>query len=350
MDSGGDLVAAGYSEDEESGELNFLVVKLSGLDGSILWNFAANTSSTGDVFQSVDIDERDNVFVAGGEGAPDTQGKVAEAPVVMKLDGTSGEEVWAYRGEGGSSIIFNSVAVDPTTGWVVGAGGTRGEWVEGASQGGFDFAAVVLDGDTGAELARWQNGTIGTDILEFAQFDASGGLYFGGYSSAAWIGGSGDEDVIAIKFEPLATSSGMTEAPSSAPTSSPTPGPTFAPSPLPTPGPSPAISLETLAPSAATRDIPLVPSPAPTASAASASLAGDGGSSEALEQWAVGAIAAGGGVFLILLALCELLTKVLSWHTNPDRPISPPFAKGNDRYCGATRSPYPFLCPSCHRV
>lgn len=172
--------------------------------------------------------------------------------------------------------------------------------------GGFDFAAVVLDGVTGDELFRWQNGTVGDDVIDFAQFDSVGGLYFGGLSSAAWVGGAGDEDVIALKFEPLSTSVSLTEAP----TSSPTAAATVSPSPPPTPGPT---VFSTPAPSAASRDIPSVPSPAPTAPPTSAMAVAEGEidntSSAGLEQWKVGAIVAGaaaGGVFLAVLALlCE---------------------------------------------
>lgn len=125
MDSSGDLVAAGYSADEDSGgDINFLVVKVSGLGGGIMWTYSPNTTS-GDVFTSVDVDERGNVFVAGGEGAPDIQGKFATSPVVIKLNGGTGNEMWAYRGADGDRIIFNSVAVDQNSGWVVGAGTTR---------------------------------------------------------------------------------------------------------------------------------------------------------------------------------------------------------------------------------
>ena len=300
-------MAAGYSTDEETSELNFLVVKLSGEDGTTLWTYATNTT-TGDVFHAVDLDERDNVFVAGAEGAPNFQGKIGTSPVVIKLDGASGDEVWAYRGEGGDRISFKSVATDPRTGWVVGAGATRGDWVEGASQGGFDFAAVVLDGDSGAELTRWQNGTVGDDIIEFAEFDPDGALFLGGFSSAAWVGGAGDEDVIAIKFEPLATDVPAT----SAPTAAPTPAPTLSPSPSPTAGATPGPVLATPAPTAGSRDIS---SPAPTPGSTAGATAGatsalvatalEEDSDPVLEAWAVGSIAAAGGVVLLLLSLCE---------------------------------------------
>lgn len=308
MDPEGDLVAAGYSEDEESGVLNFLVVKLSGLDGSLIWSISPN-NTTGDMFQSVDIDDSGDVFVAGGEGSPGYEGTFAEVAVILKLDGASGEEVWAYRGEGGRSIILNGIAIDPTTGWVVGAGGVAGDWVEGESRGGRDFAAVVLDSDTGAEIARWQNGTIGTDMLQFAEFDDSGALYFGGLSSAAWTGGSGDEDFIAIKFQPLAE---LTEAPSSAPTWSPSFASTSHPTPRPSRAPgiemtstdAPRILAEAPVPPSSNRDVTFGPSMAPTTAPSVVSGAQDS-SSAGLKQWAVSAIAVAGGLVLILLALCE---------------------------------------------
>lgn len=198
----------------------------------------------------------------------------------------------------------------------------------GASQGGFDFAAVVLDGDRGNELFRWQNGTVGDDIIDFAQFDSRGGLYFGGFSSAAWEGGAGDEDVIAIKFEPLATSVSLTEAPTSSPTAAPTLSPSPAPTPAPTPPPTPGPTVvPTPAPSVASRDIPSLPSPAPTVSSTPALAVAEGGGDTpaALEQWAVGAIAAGAGVCLVLLALCEfLLGKMLqfTWFVRVHRVFS----------------------------
>ncbi|CAM9101635.1 unnamed protein product [Ectocarpus sp. 6 AP-2014] len=333
VDSSGDLVAAGYAANEDASELNFLVVKLSGSDGSVLWEYAPSTASGG-VFHSVDLDDRSHVYVAGGEGAPNFQGKVGTTAVILKLDGESGAERWSYRGTGGDGIMLNSIAADPITGWVVGAGGAQGDWVEGASQGGFDFAAVVLDGDSGAELTRWQDGTLGDDVLEFVEFDISGEFFLGGFSTAAWVGGTGDdEDVVAMKFERLATTVARTDAPSSAPTSSPTAGPTYSPSPPPTLPPSlpptlppspPPIAPSVPSPSPtpgstaapATAVLPAAETPSPSAAARDATLltaapavasaeAVDGsGSSEALGNWAVGSIVAGGGLFLALLALC----------------------------------------------
>ena len=199
---------------------------------------------------------------------------------------------------------------------------SRGEWVAGKSAGGFDFAAVVIDGLSGDELSRWQDGTVGDDVIEFAQFETDGALYFGGFSSAAWVGGAGDEDMIAIKFEPLTLAAQSTESPTAGPTGAPTPAPSPSPTPSPTPPRTPSPSPSpTPAPSTASRGAPL-PSPAPTVSATASSTPAlavveggrDATSTAVLERWAVGAIAAAGGVVLVLLALgespcCALYTK-----------------------------------------
>lgn len=89
MDSSGDLVAAGYTANDDASVLNFLVVKLSGADGSMLWEYAPSTTSGG-VFHSVDLDDRNHVYVGGREGAPNIQGKVGTTAVLFKLDGESG--------------------------------------------------------------------------------------------------------------------------------------------------------------------------------------------------------------------------------------------------------------------
>lgn len=289
VDSAGDVVAVGITGSE--GVTDFLAVKLGGTDGSFLWEYSPY-SSTIDVLHAVDFDGEDNLFVAGGEDAPSLLGQVAETPIVIKLNGTTGDVMWAYEGTAISRTVFLSVAVDPTTGWVVGAGITEGTWVTGDAQGNYDFAAVVLDGDTGDELGRYQNGTTGVDSIKFAEFDSVGALFFGGYS----LDVSGDQDFVAIKLAPLDSIPltpaplllSSTPVPTSAfltPTSNPE-SPTQAPE---APGTSSPISANTPSPSAA------APTPAPTSEEAGA---------PALAQWEVGAIAAGGSLLLLLLALC----------------------------------------------
>ncbi|CAN0328808.1 unnamed protein product [Ascophyllum nodosum] len=226
VDSAGDVVVVGSSGFED--RLDFLVLKLSGTNGSVLWEYSPS-SGTIDVLLAVDIDEQDNVYVAGGEDAQNLQGDIAESPLVIKLSGTNGTVEWTYSNTSTSRTIFRSVAVDPTTGWVVGAGHTEGTWLAGGGQGGYDFAATVLDGDSGQELARYQNGTDGNDVIRFAGFNSTGALFFGGYTSD----NVGENDLVGVKFSPLGEIM-PTPSPTTPPTIPPTTPPTTPPATPPT--------------------------------------------------------------------------------------------------------------------
>ncbi|CAM9614843.1 unnamed protein product [Ectocarpus sp. 13 AM-2016] len=309
VDSAGDLIAVGVGGDEDA--VNVVVVKFGGTDGAVLWEYSPVTSFTHDVPQSVDVDTQDDVYVAGGYDALNLQGTLAETPVVLKLAGATGDVVWTYEGVATSSAGFHSVAVDLTTGWVVGAGWTTGTWVTGAAQGGYDFAAVVLDGVTGDELGRYQDGTTDDDYLSFVGFDSVGGLIIGGQ----WTDTGGDE-FVAIKFAPFELIA-PTPAPTLPPTLTPTPTPTLTPTPAPTIGPVTLAPMTTLSPLAISADSgdptpdplqfsepPLTTQPpvgrdlmtlAPTTSAAAAAV---------LSEWEIAAIAGGGSFLLLLLGLC----------------------------------------------
>ncbi|CAM9594564.1 unnamed protein product [Ectocarpus sp. 13 AM-2016] len=304
VDSAGDLVAVGIGGDEDA--INVVVVKFSGIDGSIIWEYSPVTSFTHDVPESVDVDTQDDVYIAGGYDALNLEGDLAETPVVLKLDGATGDVVWTYEGVGTSRAGFFGVAVDPTTGWVVGAGWTEGTWLTGAAQGGYDFAAVVLDGDTGDEIGRYQDGTTDDDHLSFVGFDSVGGLILGG----SWTD-TGADEFVAIKFAP---GSASTPTPSSLQTTFSPLASSLAPieatlDPLAVPTPSPiALPLgsddPTTAPLAGNQPTSASPSPvgrgfittpAPTTAAAG---------TESLAQWEIGAIAGGGTFLLLLLGLC----------------------------------------------
>eukprot|EP00752_Nemacystus_decipiens_P016211 g14498.t1 len=199
-DSDGNLVAVGISKRTDS--VDFVVLRLSGADGSTLWEYSppssspssASASST-DVLHTVDLDADGNVYVAGGLGAENLQGGAADTPLVLKLNGSTGEPVWTYEGAAASRAYFSSVAVDPATGTVVAVGTTEGTWVEGAAQGGFDFAAVALNGSTGEELSRHQHGTSEPDYLGFVGFDRQGQVLVGGTTEDGT-----HNDAVAMKF------------------------------------------------------------------------------------------------------------------------------------------------------
>ncbi|CAN0458363.1 unnamed protein product, partial [Ectocarpus fasciculatus] len=95
VDSAGDLVAVGKGGDEDA--INVVVVKFSGTDGAILWEYSPVTSFTHDVPHSVDVDTQDDVYIAGGFDALNLQGTLSETPVVLKLDGATGDVVWTYE-------------------------------------------------------------------------------------------------------------------------------------------------------------------------------------------------------------------------------------------------------------
>lgn len=181
-------------------------------------------------------------------------------------------------------------------------------WVENLSEenparGGDDFAAVVLDGDSGDELARYQNGTTERDRFEFADFDNDGGLFAGGYTKGAWSAGSSSLDFVGVKFASLPH--GLIQ------TSPPTPGSVIAPtasasttlapfSALTTPAP--VLSAMTPTPVETDQDSPFpVASPAPTGELLTAAS-----ESSSVATEAAAGIAVGGLCFVVLVAICEL--------------------------------------------
>lgn len=192
-DSEGNLVVVGVSGQIDT--IDLVVLKLSGTNGSTLWEYSPLSRTSIDVLRSLDVDVEGNVYVAGGIGAGNLHGHMAEKPVVLKLSGSTGAPLWTYEGPAPSRAVFKSVSVDRITGAVVGAGNTEGTWLEGATRGGNDFAAVILNGTTGEELSRYQDGTVVDDYLSFAGFDAQGALLVGGGSAVGGVA-----DVVAIKF------------------------------------------------------------------------------------------------------------------------------------------------------
>lgn len=296
-DSAGDVVAVGISGEVDT---NFVVLKLSGVDGTVLWEHSPVTSFTQDVPKAVDIDAQGDVYVCGGFDAQNLQGLIAETPVVLKFSGATGDVVWTYEGAATSRAAFNGVSVDPVTGWVVGAGVTEGTWVTGAASGDDDFAAVLLDGD-GNELSRYQDEANGNGYLSFVGFDSAGSLFVGG----SWTDVDQSEFVV-IKFAPFDVAE-PTLAPSLQPTASALPA---SPAPMdatlapltsePLSPASPAPVLDDPSPTPTPSSSPVgrggLPTPAPTSTAAAATL---------LVEWEIGAIAGGGTLFLLLLGLCE---------------------------------------------
>lgn len=125
VDAGGDLVATGNIVVEGEGERggDFLIVKFSGEDGSIIWDLTRNTT-TMDILLGIDVDQDGNVYVAGGENIVDVDDQLTNTAVVVKFDGETGDHMWSYSGALAfdSRTQFFSVSIDPTTSLVVAAG------------------------------------------------------------------------------------------------------------------------------------------------------------------------------------------------------------------------------------
>lgn len=255
IDPAGDIIAVGVGGDEDA--MDLIVIKVDGTTGTVLWEYSPSTSYTHDTLAAMDVDAAGDVYAAGGFDADNLQGHIAETPVVLKLDGASGDVIWTYEGTTASRAVFSEVTVDPVTGWVVAAGSTEGTWLTGSTQGSYDFAAVLLDAD-GNELSRYQDGTAGGDYLACAGFDTAGGLFVGGVWTV-----DGHDEFVAIKFAPF--------------------GETATPSPL----------GDTFPPSSVGRGLP---TPAPTSAVAEDAV---------LAEWEIGAIAGAGALLLLLLGLCE---------------------------------------------
>lgn len=92
VDASGNLVAVGKSGDGDGQASTFLVVKLSRDDGTIIWTYT-DSSSTAGVLRDVAIDSDGNVYVAGGEDVDNLQGRMADHPVVIKLEKKTGDDI-----------------------------------------------------------------------------------------------------------------------------------------------------------------------------------------------------------------------------------------------------------------
>lgn len=198
VDSLDHLIAAGLTTGGVNGVpmggRDLLVMKFDGY-GNNIWSWQ-NGTEYDEILLGVAVDREDNIYVAGGEGIAAFNAPIGNTSILRKLDGSTGAEIWSYRGETTLGSVFRAVSVDSVSGVVVAAGVVEGSWEQddSSSSGGYDFAAVALNATTGEELGRWQEGTPLRDVLGFVGFDAAGALYLGGYSEGEW--GPGGANVL----------------------------------------------------------------------------------------------------------------------------------------------------------
>ena len=195
VDSHDSLVAAGLAGAEAANNLSssdYLVVKFDG-EGEEEWRWDEGTQP-GEAILAIAIDLNNDVYVAGGEGMVSVDNNQnASTAIVVKLDGSSGEELWRYPGDDDSppfaaGSLFRGIDVDDGTGVVVAVGvasSSAEQAGSSAEQTGSDSThsvAIVLDATTGEYLGQGE-GTELQDEIYFALFDSNGSLFLGGHSS-----------------------------------------------------------------------------------------------------------------------------------------------------------------------
>lgn len=182
VDANGNVLAAGQTENADSSQ-DFTVAKFDGENGTELWRAVIDGGAGGtDSAQGLVVDPGGNVVAAGFlEG-----GGTGRDFLVVKLDGTNGEELWRIVLDGTASgvDVATAVAAD-TAGNIVAAGAVENRL------SGFDILVIKLAGGSGAELWRQEiNGTFEGSIDEAfsVEVDAAGDVVVAGFSDGLSLG------------------------------------------------------------------------------------------------------------------------------------------------------------------
>ncbi|CAM9813426.1 unnamed protein product, partial [Ectocarpus sp. 6 AP-2014] len=163
-------------------------------EGAVVWEWLNGTTLSYVAGAVIGLDG--SVVLAGSTVDGDYQGYAA-----LKLD-YEGVELWRWQDNSidASCRAYGVAASD--SGSVVAVGMINdGEWAT-PSVGGYDFIAYKVDGD-GNLLWKWQDGTIGFDILwAVVSADEEGSVVMAGMTSLDFSGPSvGSKDFVAIKLD-----------------------------------------------------------------------------------------------------------------------------------------------------
>jgi outer membrane protein assembly factor BamB len=184
------VVVAGSVANVGTGE-DFIVAKLSTLNGSEIWRTVLDGSSgSGD--EAADLARFDGGDVAAA-GRLDNTGTNWDF-TVARLAGADGAELWRYTANGTSDESEEALAVTVDgSGDVVAAGFLRNN--SGSSD---DLTVVKLAGATGTELWRREitGSTHGSDQAFSVATDSSGDVFVGGFVTNATTG----RDLIVLKL------------------------------------------------------------------------------------------------------------------------------------------------------
>lgn len=226
-DSSGDVYIAG----DFVGPVNFggtkvvsnggwdpFVVKLSGVDGSVIW--VKTFGGTGDdMLRGIAIDRADNIiavgqfegqvnFGVGGSGQGGMNSNGDDDIFYMKISGSDGTTMWAKKKGGTQEDRAYGVAVDSS-----GDAAIVGRYSDIVafngpfpSTGGTDCFIMKVSGSDGAVLWVKATGSSGDDALNGVTVDPSDNFVATGYISGAinvegnGISSFGDKDVILLKY------------------------------------------------------------------------------------------------------------------------------------------------------
>ncbi|MFN8357681.1 MAG: T9SS type A sorting domain-containing protein [Spirosomataceae bacterium] len=185
--------AEGDRSQASQGNEDFWVVKIDG-SGNKLWDKRFG-GAVNDGIYSITATS-DGGFLLGGLSSSGVEGDKSQASQgssdywVVKIDG-SGNKLWDKRFGGAGNEYFESMIATTNGGFLLGgytnsgAGGDKSQ----ASQGGFDYWVVKIDG-SGNKL--WDKGFGGAsdDVLRSMVATTDGGFLLGGFSAS---GAEGDK-------------------------------------------------------------------------------------------------------------------------------------------------------------
>ena len=155
----GDAFAAGYTQ--AAGNVNFTVVRLSDVDGSVLWTRAVDgPAAQEDVAFALALDKSDDVLAAGSMMGATTARDFA----VVKLDGKTGSVLWQRTIAGSSNLAgqdsAQAIAVDADGNAIA-----TGYLAKSETGVNLDFTTVKLDGATGSVV--WTRRYAATPAYDF---------------------------------------------------------------------------------------------------------------------------------------------------------------------------------------
>ncbi len=177
IDPAGQVVAAG-SLGAPNGETRASAMRLDAATGATLW--ATTSSGPYETFGRLAFDPAGDVLLAGGTATLATFGDI----LVAKLDGATGAELWRTVLDGvGDSDFPDDLASDPSGAvYVTGAFG-----LGHLTSSDTAFAVVKLDGTTGAELWRYTitPAAPGFGRAQFVAVGADGAVFASGFLPTA---------------------------------------------------------------------------------------------------------------------------------------------------------------------